>query len=1264
MKLILSLFLLFVCAISSALADVVINEVQSSNDQTFVDDRGDEPDWVEFYNDSEEPVDLGGWGFSDNLSKPFKWTFPTDTIILGKGFLVVCADGDVFKRGGLHATFSLSASGETLVLTRPNGEVADTIEFGKIPCDSSFGRTTSGSLGWFAEPTPGSANEVSVYGEPLSGVTFSLPHGLYNEAQEVYLDHEDSEAKIFYTLDFSEPTEEKGFAYTRGTPIRISSTTTIRATAKKVGSLPYRNVSTHTYLYLNDVANQEKPPYAGDVWSDAGSTPASYGISKSVVKSEADEAALVAALKAAPVVSLTVDGYDMWNETSGLHSKPSSLDGYEIPVGVEILSGRGDICLEAGLRMQGHGSRMFSYNPKKSFRICFRGRYGASTLKAPLFANQGAEVAEFKTLVLRGGNNNEWTSVFEQQRTRGTHLRDPFVRELQIQASGFGARSEAVHVFINGLYWGVYDLAERPDAAMGASLWGGEKEEYDSVKNYETNGSIEVRDGTEESYLKMLEVVKSNSYDEPNGRAKIDEVLDVKAFIDYMIINYWCGNSDWPANNWIAVGSESQHQPWRYFVWDAETTFQSNYASEDRIGYTSTGKGQTPQDVQLALMGSAEYRLLFADRVHALMYNGGVLSVDSTAALWTELAVKLEPMVFAESARWGAYYVDYGASETVFGHGQWQEEVNRILTRYLTGTYSNRFLRFIPILQSHALYPALESPQWTKSEDGKIMTFTIPADSVVYYTTDGSDPRVAFEGVVAVAATIYEAGAEIALKESGIVKARALSTDGEWSALSEIDLEGSEPKIVKNEFIPTGNGENWDKDANWSEGAFPNEAGAWAVVGVPTAFKKDKGWRNIHINKTDVTVGHVEMTCGGCTNRVDTGKSGNLIFSGKLDAEGVPLEDATFVVIDEANPSLAMIDLDAPNKVILATDLEVVVSNTVGDVEYGGVLFKGLWEGNGHNLAKSGSGLMTLDVSNTPETAFAKIQVEEGSIAITKKVYAEAITKEGVCMAALGSTDLAEAVAKASELSDKVSVNDVRLFVPSYVGGSKYYGAFVAKNSLTTTNAKKGKYVSAYVRDMAGDVRFDGKAYRLIPDATIKTMTLEDGRMTYVVDVPEQDVSVYVGPDGKEVPADESTTTEDLIGKVRDRSKIIIKGSSEIVVNNDTHTLSVDGITYTMPEYYDAKIVGKWVQIAFNENARPEYAASEDGQSDVLVVCESDVSLGVKTMEGLKYTLQQRTSLIEGEWVDIKTIVGNGSVQRLECEKLSSSGFYRIVVED
>ncbi|MFO7638841.1 MAG: CotH kinase family protein [bacterium] len=141
--------------------DVVINELLALNETTIRDPAGEYDDWVELYNNSALPVQLLGWHLSDDSTRPARWAFP-DVTIPARGYLVVWADGQP-GQGPLHANFSLAGSGEMLLLSRPDREVADRVIFGQQTADISFGRWPNGTGGFrFMNPTFAAANDSAV----------------------------------------------------------------------------------------------------------------------------------------------------------------------------------------------------------------------------------------------------------------------------------------------------------------------------------------------------------------------------------------------------------------------------------------------------------------------------------------------------------------------------------------------------------------------------------------------------------------------------------------------------------------------------------------------------------------------------------------------------------------------------------------------------------------------------------------------------------------------------------------------------------------------------------------------------------------------------------------------------------------------------------------------------------------------------------------------------------------------------------------------
>ncbi|MCH8557137.1 MAG: CotH kinase family protein [Balneolia bacterium] len=217
---------------------VLINEFMSSNGETIADEDGDYEDWIELYNAGDSAVNLEGFGLSDDYDSPFRWVMPDVTIQPGE-FLLVWASGKhrTDPSGELHTNFSISSSGEELLLTAPDGTRIDEIAPLPVPRDISYGRFPDGSSSFyfFDTPTPGSANSESENPPMLGQPEFSVEGRTYSNPFELTLTA-NAEAQIYYTLDGSVP--HQGTAQLYSGPITVSGTHIIRAKAFKDGFTP------------------------------------------------------------------------------------------------------------------------------------------------------------------------------------------------------------------------------------------------------------------------------------------------------------------------------------------------------------------------------------------------------------------------------------------------------------------------------------------------------------------------------------------------------------------------------------------------------------------------------------------------------------------------------------------------------------------------------------------------------------------------------------------------------------------------------------------------------------------------------------------------------------------------------------------------------------------------------------------------------------------------------------------------------------------
>jgi|TARA_B100001057_G_scaffold490722_1_gene579570 hypothetical protein len=143
---------------------LIINEFLASNDACCSDNFGDYDDWVEFYNDSNEPIDIGGMYFTDTPDDDSPYlipsTDPSSTTIQPGGYILLWCDDDQ-EQGALHVSKKLSKGGESIILLDKDGSsVITSYTYESQSTDVSMGRDPNNNESWiyFNNPTPGSVN--------------------------------------------------------------------------------------------------------------------------------------------------------------------------------------------------------------------------------------------------------------------------------------------------------------------------------------------------------------------------------------------------------------------------------------------------------------------------------------------------------------------------------------------------------------------------------------------------------------------------------------------------------------------------------------------------------------------------------------------------------------------------------------------------------------------------------------------------------------------------------------------------------------------------------------------------------------------------------------------------------------------------------------------------------------------------------------------------------------------------------------------------
>lgn len=353
-----------------------------------------------------------------------------------------------------------------------------------------------------------------------------------------------------------------------------------------------------------------------------------------------------------------------------------------------------------------------------------------------------------------------------------------------------------IHVYINGLYWGVYSLAEKINNDFIAEYAPGDDTQFDVINDDNLN-SIAV-DGNITAYNLMMSYANSSNY----NKLVSEKLLDCVNYVDYMILNYYIGNRDWDGNNWFAARNRiTPENGFRYFSWDAENCLTDvNYNLVKIVDKTLTKMFNN-------LSKNIDFKLLVADRLQKHLFNGGALTTENSILRYQKLASLIDTAMISESARWGDYRKDIvgDLSAVLYTYkGHWLPRKQNLLSGYFPARSGVLLSQF-----KDAGYIPNTSAPFYNSQGGYLteqFDLTISAEKgLIYYTTDGSDPRTQGSSAVSPLAKIYSQPLHVV--GSGILKSRA-KNGAEWSAIAEVSFKGMDSLIfISNEtglqFIET-----------------------------------------------------------------------------------------------------------------------------------------------------------------------------------------------------------------------------------------------------------------------------------------------------------------------------------------------------------------------------------------------------------------------------------------------------------------------------
>lgn len=589
-------------------------------------------------------------------------------------------------------------------------------------------------------------------------VFFSIQRGYYERGFDLHLISNNTNTTIKYTTNNIKPTTVTGTDYS--TPIPIDKTTIVKAIAIDNASGEITKVVAHSYLFLPEIIN------AGASYINEDSRYSAY---------------LEEAYRALPVISISSNKVNADSNTetelevtTEMFYPDNSEKGFMLSNGYETWGGSPS-------------------NPKKSIRLVFKDIYGDKKLEYDVFGKDNYDdtdyaippTKKFDKLLLRAGSQDGLNGEHgNEQLTQ--FLRNRVQMDIAIQMKQESPHGRYVHVYINGAYRGQYHLLERPDESFFESYFGGEKENYEIRKSGEYingNGSIYGALNNRINLTSETAIKNTKRYVDLESAAKF-----------YLLMNL-AGGFDWSSskNSWCGGHKEPDNGGYQFLLWDLDLALGNGGGwHPEKSGDPSYFKlpeeyGQLPR----ALIGNTEFQTMVGDLAECECYNEGLLTLDKIKDLYLHRANQINTSLIAESAKWGnVNFTNYGNINVSNWNviDDWEKERDKMLNTY----FPQRLTNLINHLKTTSYLSNLQGPVYNKFggriNTGETIVLSNPNSSgTIYYTTDGTDPRlvggetnpaaIEYTGPITLADGIYEIKARIL--RSSISK----SSIDRWSGL-------------------------------------------------------------------------------------------------------------------------------------------------------------------------------------------------------------------------------------------------------------------------------------------------------------------------------------------------------------------------------------------------------------------------------------------------------------------------------------------------
>jgi len=619
-----SLFLILMGFSISAKAQVLINEYSCSNLTQFIDDHNDYGDWFELFNTTTSAINLTGYYLSDDSLNNTKWQIPAGVTIGAAGFARFWADGrDEVTGTQYHTNFKLTQTKNTpeyLVFSDASGVIIDYVRLSKkTQLGHSMGRTFNGIPTWsiFTSPTPGLSNNTATpYYDYADRPDYSIGAGYYLAAVSVAITTTEPNADIHYTTDGTLPTVSSPIYVS---PILISSTEVLKAIT----------ISTDPEILPSFLEFE------------------TYFINVS---------------HTLPVVSISGTSLNtLANGTGSLEPKGT----------FELFNTAGARVSKTYGGFNRHGQDSWA-NSQRSLDFASRDEMGYNhSVEEQLFASTPRD--NFQKVILRAAGDDNYPADHHPQNAGSAHIRDAYIHNLAIEG-GLDLdvrRGSKCVVYLNGAYWGVYDIRDNPDDHDFTDYYYGQ-DKY-NLHYIETWGSTWAQYGGNAALNEWSSFYTTAMNSNMNDSAQFQYVMDrfdAASLVDYVIVNSVTVCSDWLNYNtgwWRGLDSTGTHLKWGYILWDNDATFGHyiNYT-----GIPNTDYDADPCNVEQGLNDPKGHIILLNKLRTNPSFNeyyinrqidlwNTVFSCDHMLSQLDSIITLLDPEMAQHAVRWNGTYTEW-----------------------------------------------------------------------------------------------------------------------------------------------------------------------------------------------------------------------------------------------------------------------------------------------------------------------------------------------------------------------------------------------------------------------------------------------------------------------------------------------------------------------------------------------------------------------------------------------------------------------------